>query len=221
MTQDTWNRVDEYFSGLFGHNDEVLDRVQQNSSDAGLPAISISPCQGMFLQLLAAGCKASRILELGTLGGYSGIWLARGLGDNGRLTTREFDKKHAQVARQNFELAGLGDRVTIINNDARAALAELIDQKAEPFDLVFIDADKPAYVDYLELSLQLARKGSIIVADNVVRDGEVANLESQEERVVGVRNFLKALAANNSLQTTALQTVGVKGYDGFSISMVR
>ncbi|KAF1080664.1 MAG: O-methyltransferase [Candidatus Rifleibacterium amylolyticum] len=220
MSQATWNSVDDYFNGLFSLDDSVMQQVQENCRVAGLPAISVSPCQGMFLQILAQSCRAGRILEIGTLGGYSGIWLARALADNGKLVTIEYEAKHAEVARRNFDLAGVGSGVTIINADAKPALTSLIEKSVDPFDLVFIDADKPGYVDYLALSLRLSHQGTVIVADNVVRKGEVANLETDEERVVGVRNFLKALAAEKSLRTTALQTVGVKGYDGFSISVV-
>ena len=220
MSQNTWNRVDDYFADLFGHSDDIFEQVQGNSNAAGLPAISISPCQGMFLQILARSCKAQRILEVGTLGGYSGIWLGNGLDANGELVTIEYEPKHAEVARKNFELAGLRQKVTVINNDAKAALAELIEKAVKPFDLIFIDADKQGYFDYLQLSLRLAHKGTIIVADNVVRNGEVANQNTVDDKVLGVRKFCQALADNKMLKTTALQTVGSKGYDGFSISIV-
>lgn len=220
MNQNAWSRVDEYFAGLFALNEEIFEQVQENCSAAGLPAISVAPCQGMFLQILARSCKAQRILEIGTLGGYSGIWLANGLDAEGELITIEYEPEHARVARKNFELAGLSQKVTVINDDAKAALAELIAKAVEPFDLIFIDADKPGYFDYLQLSLKLARKGTLIVADNVVRSGEVANPDTVDEKVIGVRKFCQALADNKMLKTTALQTVGNKGYDGFSISMV-
>ncbi len=221
MDQTVWSRVDDYFAGLFGLDDSTMQQVQENCRVAGLPAISVSPCQGMFLQLLARSCRAKRILEIGTLGGYSGIWLARALEADGKLVTLEFEARHAEVARNNFDMAGVGSQVEIINDDAKSALAALIVRSVEPFDLVFIDADKPGYVDYLASSLKLSHKGTVIVADNVVRKGEVANPETDEERVVGIRNFLRALADKKSLQTTALQTVGSKGYDGFSVSIVR
>ncbi|EKD82240.1 MAG: O-methyltransferase family protein [uncultured bacterium] len=220
MNQNTWSRVDDYFAGLFVHGDEIFEQVQGNCKAAGLPAISVSSCQGMFLQILVRSCKAQRVLEIGTLGGYSGIWLGYGLEDNGELVTIEYEPEHARVASKNFELAGLSQKVTVINKDAKIALAELIAMAVKPFDLIFIDADKPGYFDYLQLSLKLARKGTLIVADNVVRKGEVANPGTVDEKVIGIRKFCQALADNNTLKTTALQTVGSKGYDGFSISIV-
>jgi predicted O-methyltransferase YrrM len=220
MNQDTFKKVDDFFSGLFGLDNDVMTRILANSHAAGLPAISISPCQGMFLQLLAQGCRARRILEIGTLGGYSGTWLARGLPDHGMLVTIESEARHAAIARQNFALAGVSPRITLINQDAKTALGTLIEQKAEPFDLVFIDADKQTYVEYLRLSLELAHPGTMIIADNVVRDGEIADVAAADERVIAVRKFCQALAENPRLASTALQTVGIKGYDGFSVSRV-
>lgn len=221
MNQDTWSRVDEYFSSTFSLNDEILRQVQENCRSAGLPAISISAPQGMFLQILAAGVKAGRILEIGTLGGFSGIWMARALPANGRLVTVEYEARHAKVAQQNFELSGLAAKVKIINDSGSHALKQMIENGEPSFDLIFLDADKPGYVEYLKLALQLAHSGTIIVADNVVRKGEVANPACDEERVVGIRRYLEAAAAAPQLQSTALQTVGSKGYDGFSISIVK
>jgi predicted O-methyltransferase YrrM len=220
MHQDTIHRVDDFFAGLFGLEDDIMTRILENSRAAGLPAIGISPCQGMFLRVLAQGCRARRILEIGTLGGYSGTWLARGLPADGTLVTIECEARHAEVAKRNFELAGVSHRVSLITQDAQEALATLIAQNTAPFDLVFIDADKQAYVEYLRLSLQLARPGTMIVADNVVRDGEIANSATTDERVIAVRKFCQALAEHPRLASTALQTVGIKGYDGFSLSLV-
>lgn len=220
MDQSTFNRVDQYYVDLFALNDEIMQKIKENCEKAGLPAISISPPLGMMLQILARSIKARRILEIGTLGGYSGTWLARALPADGRLVTLEFEKKHAEVAKKNFALSGFENKVQIINDDAAAAMQTLIDQGSEKFDMIFLDADKQNYVNYLRLGLQLSRPGTLIVADNVVRKGEVANPECQDESVRGIQRFLKELADNKAVQTTALQTTGSKGYDGFSVSLV-
>lgn len=217
---EKWNEVDQYFATKFSLHDEILDKVQQNSHDADLPAISISACQGMFLQILAATRPDGRILEIGTLGGYSAICMARGLGERGRLVTVEFEPEHAKVAQNNFKLAGLEEKISLINDDAIDAMQKLIEHKVEPFDLIFLDADKQSYKKYLELALQLSRAGTLIVADNVVRRGEVANPATEDEKVLGIRSFCDSLEKKPNHRTTVLQTVGSKGYDGFSVTMV-
>ncbi len=164
--------------------------------------------------------RARRILEIGTLGGYSTIWLARALPSDGSLVTLELEPVHAEVARKNIDRAGLGTLVDIRVGPATTSLEDLIDGDTEPFDFIFIDADKEGYPKYLELSLQLSRPGTVIVADNVVRDGEVANSTSTDERVQGVRAFLEMAAANDRTEGTAIQTVGSKGYDGFALLVV-
>jgi predicted O-methyltransferase YrrM len=180
----------------------------------------VAPNQGRLLQLMARSQGARRILEIGTLGGYSTIWLGRALPPDGRLVTLEYEPKHAEVARANLARAGLENVVEIRLGRAVDTLAALVDEGTEPFDLVFIDADKPGYTDYLARSLQLTRPGSLIVADNVVRSGAVADPTSRDEMVLGIRRFLDQVAAEPRLSSTVIQTVGVKGYDGLSFSVV-
>jgi predicted O-methyltransferase YrrM len=218
-TERRWAEVDAYLAGLLVASDEALDAALADSDAAGLPSIAVAPNQGKLLHLLARAVGARRILEIGTLGGYSAIWLARALPPDGWLVTLEADPRHAGVARANLERAGLGARVEIRVGPALETLPAL--EAEEPFDLVFIDADKPGYPDYLAWSLRVSRRGTVIVADNVVRDGEVADVGSTDERVVGVRRFLELLAAEPRLDATVIQTVGVKGHDGLAIAVVK
>jgi predicted O-methyltransferase YrrM len=220
MSEKLWTDVDEYLVSLFLHSDSALEETLDRSAAADLPPISVAPNQGKFLELLARVQQSRRILEIGTLGGYSTIWLARALPSDGSLVTLELESLHAEVARKNIDEAGLGALVDIRVGPATTSLQDLIDGDAEPFDFIFIDADKEGYPKYLELSLQLSRTGTVIVADNVVRDGEVANATSTEERVKGVRGFLEMAAANDRIEGTAIQTVGSKGYDGFALLVV-
>ncbi len=220
MSETLWTNVDEYFVGLLLHPDSALQETLNQSAAAGLPPISVAPNQGKFLELLARMRQARRILEIGTLGGYSTIWLARALPRDGSLVTLELEPVHADVARKNIDRAGLGSLVEIKVGPATKSLQDLIDADAEPFDFIFIDADKEGYPKYLELSLQLSRPGTVIVADNVVRDGEVANPASTDERVQGTRAFLELAARNDRIEGTAIQTVGSKGYDGFALFVV-
>jgi predicted O-methyltransferase YrrM len=211
-----WRDVDDYFTDLLVPEDPVLADALAASKAAGLPAIQVSPTQGRLLNLLARMSGARRILELGTLGGYSTIWLARALPAGGRLVTLEADPAHADVARANLARADLADTVEVILGPAEQTLPSL----TGPFDLIFIDADKPGYPAYLRACLPLARPGTVIVADNVVRDGEVANPGSTDERVQGVRRFTELVAAEPRLSATGIQTVGTKGYDGFVLAVV-
>ena len=220
MSETLWTNVDEYFVGLFLPTDSALEETLTRSAAANLPPISVAPNQGKLLELLARMQRARRILEIGTLGGYSTIWLARALPSDGSLVTLELEPLHAEVARKNIDRAGLGALVDIRVGPATTSLQELIDGDAEPFDFIFIDADKEGYPKYLELSLHLSRPGTVIVADNVVRDGEVGNSTSRDERVQGVRAFLEMAAANDRIEGTAIQTVGSKGYDGFALLVV-
>jgi predicted O-methyltransferase YrrM len=220
MSENQWTNVDEYFVGLFLPTDTALDAAVTRSADADLPAIAVAPNQGKLLQLLATVQGARRILEVGTLGGYSTIWLARALPDDGELVTLELEPRHAAVARENLDSAGFGDMVEIRIGPAATSLQELVNERGEPFDFIFIDANKDGYPKYLELSLQLSRPGTVIVADNVVRGGEVINASSTDELVQGVRRFLEMAAANGRIEGTAIQTVGSKGYDGFAILVV-
>ena len=220
MTYEQWTSVDQYISRLFDLDDAILQQALVDSEAAGLPSIAVSPPQGMLLMLLGRAVAARNILEIGTLGGYSAIWLARGLAENGRLITLEYSPLHAEVARANIDRAGLTDRVEVRVGPAQSTLPQLAAENPEPFDLIFIDADKPGYVEYLQWSLRLSRPGTLIIADNVVRDGRVIDPDDQEANVEGVRQFNQALAAESRVSATILQTVGSKGYDGLAISVV-
>jgi predicted O-methyltransferase YrrM len=220
MTENSWSDVDQYLVSLLAPSDEALDKALSDSNDAGLPQIAVAPNQGKFLQLLATMQKAKRILEIGTLGGYSTIWLARSLPSDGKLVSLELEARHADVARKNLERAGLSSRVEIRVGTATGSLHEMIADGITPFDFIFIDADKESYPVYLELSLQLSRPGTVIVADNVVRSGEVANAASTDARVQGVQTFLERAGAESRIDGTAVQTVGSKGHDGFALFIV-
>jgi predicted O-methyltransferase YrrM len=221
MSEERWTQVDEYLVGLLVPADSSLDEALAASNAAGLPPINVAPNQGKLLELLATMQRARRILEIGTLGGYSTIWLARALPDDGTLISLELETKHADVARANLERAGVGDLVDVQVGPAVETLRDLIAAHTEPFDFIFIDADKESYPEYLDLSLRLARSGTVIVADNVVRDGEVVNESSADERVVAVRRFLELVGSDERLESTAVQTVGTKGYDGFALLIVK
>jgi predicted O-methyltransferase YrrM len=215
-----WTDVDEYFSALFVPQDEALLAALASSVEAGLPPINVAPNQGKFLQLLVRISGAQRILEIGTLGGYSTIWMARALPARGTLITLELDPTHANVARQNFKHAGVDDIVQLREGAALDSLRQLVNEKVTPFDFIFIDADKANIPEYFALSLQLSRIGTTIVVDNVVRDGEVANSASTDINVIGVREFSEMAAREHRVSVTALQTVGSKGYDGFALMRV-
>ncbi|MFD4633809.1 O-methyltransferase [Streptomyces sp. NPDC058284] len=223
MNQQQWNSVDAYFTDLLAPADDALTATLRDSDAAGLPRINVAPNQGKLLHLLAQLQGARRILEIGTLGGYSTIWLARALPADGRLITLEYSPEHAGVARANLARAGL-DKITEVRvGPALDSLAELGAEHAtnpEPFDLVFIDADKANNRHYLEWSLKLTRPGSLIVLDNVVRSGTVADASSTDPGVRGTRAALELIAEHPKLSGTAVQTVGVKGYDGFALARV-
>lgn len=220
MTIDLWTNVDRFFEASLLDNDPILDEVLKRSTRAGLPPYNVSPCQGQLLQIFATMIKAKRILEIGTLGGYSTIWLARSIPKDGQVVTIEIDDYHAQIAEQNLKLADVFDRVDVLCGDARAILERLIDEGTEYFDLIFIDADKSSNSTYLELSLQLSHRGTVIICDNVVREGAVADEQSTDADVVGVQTFCRQLKQRDIL-SSAVQTVGMKGYDGFTISIVQ
>lgn len=217
--RDQWRAVDDYLVGLFVTDDAALQMAREAGSRGDVPAIEVSPTLGAFLGLLARMTRAKRVLELGTLAGYSGVWLARGIGADGRLVTCEFDPKHADIAAATFARAGLTDRVEIRTGAAMDTLDTMIAQDEKPFDLVFIDADKHNYPDYLARVLRLSRPGTVIVADNVVRRGAIVDAGSDDPSVAGIRSYLQAAAAPG-LVTTCLQTVGGKGWDGLSITVV-
>lgn len=215
-----WTAVDEYAAKLLLPPDSLLEEVLRVSEAAGLPKINVSACQGKQLQLLAQFGCARRILEIGTLGGYSTIWLARALPADGRLVSLELEPSYAKIARANVEQAGFGALVEIREGPALDSLSRLVEEHSEPFDFIFIDADKPGYPQYFDWSLRLSRKGTMIVADNVVREGAVVDGGSGDENVQGVRRFLELVAGEPSVSATVIQTVGSKGYDGFAVVMV-
>ncbi len=216
--ESQWSAVDRYLSKTLLPPDPTLDAVLAANAAAGLPSIDVSPTQGQMLNLFAQLCHARRILEIGTLGGYSTICLARALPPGGRLITLEFDPRHAQVAQQNIQDAGLADRVEIRVGPALKSLAALNSESL--FDLIFIDADKPNNAAYLACALKLSHPGTLIVADNVIRDGEIANPCSQDPAVQGTQAMFTLMANTPNLTATALQTVGSKGYDGFALALV-
>lgn len=216
MPQEQWTAVDRYLTGVFVPSDPALDAALEASATAGLPPIQVSPNQGKFLHLLARAMGARTILEIGTLGGYSAIWLARALPPGGRLITLEADPRHAEVARANLARAGLANIVELRVGRALETLPEL----AGPFDLIFIDADKPSNSDYFTWALKLSRQGSLIVIDNVIREGAVIDAASADPNVQGVRRLNELLAAEPRVSATAIQTVGSKGYDGFTMALV-
>jgi predicted O-methyltransferase YrrM len=219
--KNIFEAVDHYIDDLFAAHDAALEAVLQSTVKAGLPQIQISPGQGKFIYLLAKIARAQRILELGTLAGYSTIWLARALPSDGKLVSLEFDPKHAAVARANVEQAGLGDRVEILEGAALDTLPKLQTRGEAPFDVVFIDADKGNYLAYLEWSLRLTHPGSLILADNVVREGAVLDENSRDGMVRGVRAFNTALASDPRVEAIVLQQVGIKGHDGLAMALVR
>jgi predicted O-methyltransferase YrrM len=220
MSQEQWTAVDSYFSDALVPSDAALDATLKSSADGGLPSINVAPNQGKLLHLLAKIKNAKRILEIGTLGGYSTIWLARALPADGALISLESNPDYANLARKNIELAGLSKVVSVVVGTAVQSLERLIEAETESFDLVFIDADKESNPAYLELSLRLSRPGTVIIGDNVVRKGRVVDPDNHDPDVVGVRKYFELAGANPRLDTTAVQTVGSKGWDGFSITVV-
>ncbi len=220
MTQEQWTRVDSYFDELFAPPDAALDAALKATSEAGMPLINVAPNQGKLLHLLARLVGARSVLEIGTLGGYSAIWLARALPPEGRLLTLEVNPAHADIARANIARAGLAEQVEVRLGSALITLPQLVEQGAGPFDLVFIDADKASTPDYLSWTLRLTKPGSLIIIDNVVRNGAVSDPDSANADVQGIRRALAMVAQEPRLDAAAFQTVGVKGYDGMAIALV-
>ena len=220
MNQEQWTAVEGYFTDLLIANDLVLEAALSDAAAAGLPPYSVSPCEGKLLMLLARLQQARHILEIGTLAGYSTIWLARALSSDGRLITLELEENHAAVARTNIARAGFENLVDIRVGPAIDTLQRLATNGDGPFDVVFIDADKQNNLAYFEWSLKLSRPGSLIITDNVVRGGAVIDASSQDPTIQGVRAFTESLAADSRVSATVIQTVGSKGYDGFAIAMV-
>jgi predicted O-methyltransferase YrrM len=215
-----WNEVDAYFSTLLSPEDDALAAALRDSDAAGLPHINVTPNQGKLLHLLVQIQGARRILEFGTLGGYSTIWLARALPEDGRLISFEYEARHAEVARRNLDRAGLAPLVDVRVGPALESLPKLTDENPEPFDFVFIDADKANNRHYVEWALKLTRPGALIVVDNVVRGGRVTDADSGDPDVEGTRAALELIASHPRLSGTAVQTVGSKGYDGFALARV-
>jgi predicted O-methyltransferase YrrM len=218
--RDTWTSVDGYIAERLLGDDAVLSSTLRAADEADLPAIAVSAAQGRLLTLLAEVQQAERILEIGTLGGYSTICLARALPRHGRLTTLEIDARHAQVARQNVDRADLGHLVDIVVGPAIESLQRISDDGVEPFDVFFIDADKEHNADYFAWAVRLSRPGSLIIVDNVVRDGKVVDAGSADTAVVGTRRLFDLVASEPAISATAIQTVGDKGYDGFLLAVV-
>ena len=220
MDNELFAAVDAYISNLVAPEDDVLLAVQQSARAAGLPDISVSPSEGKFLHVLALLCNAKRILEIGTLAGYSAIWMARALPRDGKLVTIEFDPAHADEARANFTRAGLQDRISLRVGKALEVLPRLQEEGEPPFDMIFIDADKPGNPEYFSWALKLSRRGSVIIVDNVVRDGAVADAASRDPSMLGVRRLNELIASEPRVSATAIQTVGSKGYDGFALILL-
>lgn len=218
--QEEWIAVDHYIEEMFVPPDPALEAALKASADAGLPSIQVSAAQGKLLHVLAQCMGARRILEIGTLGGYSTIWLARALPAGGHLITLEANPKHAEVARSNIALAGLADVVELRLGPAQETLPQLAKENLGPFDLIFIDADKPGYPQYFAWALKLSRRGTLIIADNVVRKGAVADPKSDDANVQGIRRFNEAVRSEPRVSATAIQTVGSKGYDGLAMAVV-
>ena len=220
MTQSQWTAVEQYITGLLVPADPALEAALAAAATAGLPAISVSPNEGKLLHLIARIRGARHILEIGTLAGYSTIWLARALAPGGRLITLEFDPKHAAIARVNIAHAGLADVVDVRVGRALDTLPLIASEHPEPFDLVFIDADKQSNADYFAWALKLTRRGSVIIVDNVIRNGAVIDAANGDASIRGVRRFNEMLAAEPRVSATEIQTVGSKGYDGFALAVV-
>ena len=218
--QELWTQVDRYFGDLLAPSDAKLDAALKANREAGLPSIDVSRLQGKFLELLVRISGARRILEIGTLGGYSTIWMARALPEGGHIITLEADPHHAEIARANLINAGVLNRVDLRLGRAIENLPALEASAAGPFDLIFIDADKPSNPEYLQWAMKLSRPGTVIVTDNVVREGKVVDLKSDDKDVQGTRRFAELVAAEPRLSATVLQTVGSKGYDGFALAVV-
>lgn len=215
-----WNDVDDYFSTKLHSTDPIMDSILKANSEANLPAIDVAPNQGKLLYLLAKLKGAKNILEIGTLGGYSSVWLGRALPDDGRLITLEFDSKHAKVAEDNIRNSGLENKIEVIVGPALDSLPTLKDKGFSSFDFIFIDADKPNNPHYLKWALEYSKPGTVIIGDNVVRSGKVIDDNSEDLNIQGVRQFIDLLSEESRIDSTAIQTVGSKGYDGFVLGIV-
>jgi len=218
--QETWAAVDRYFGERLAPHDEALAASIESNHAAGLPSIDVPALMGKFLALMVRISGARDVLEIGTLGGYSTIWLARALPEGGRVITLEIDPRHAEIARKNLERAGVRERVEITIGPAIDAMRALYERAAPAFDLIFIDADKKSIPEYLDWSMKLSRPGTVIIVDNVVRDGKVLDPHSDDDDIQGVRRMTELMASNPRLSATAIPTVGARGYDGFAMAVV-
>ncbi|MFD3448899.1 O-methyltransferase [Microbacteriaceae bacterium 4G12] len=216
-----WNDVDLYFNAKLQAPDSVMDSILKTNSEANLPAIDVAPNQGKLLYLLAKLKGAKNILEIGTLGGYSSVWLGRALPEDGRLVTLEFDSRHAKVAEENIEKAGLKNKIEVFVGPALETLPTLKEKGFASFDFIFIDADKQNNPHYLKWALEFSRSGTVIICDNVVRNGHVIDAESEDLNIQGIRQFIDLLSEEPRIDSTAIQTVGSKGYDGFVLGIVK
>jgi predicted O-methyltransferase YrrM len=217
MNEKTWKEVDQYFTAKLHKKDQLMNEVMKANEEAQMPSIDVSPSQGKMLHMLVKMKGAKRILEIGTLGGYSSIWMARALPENGSLITLEYSEKHAEVARGNIRKAGLENKVKILTG---AALDTLPSLKGQKFDFIFIDADKKNNPHYIKWAIELSEPGTVIITDNVVRGGRVIDAKSPDENIKGVRTFIDILSDSELIDSTAIQIVGTKGYDGFVIGIV-
>ena len=218
--KETWKQVDQYFTDAVIAPGDRFNAAMEANRKADLPPIDVTALQGKFLEIMVRATGARRVLEIGTLGGYSTLWLASALPENGVVVTLELEPRHAEIAMHNLKTAGLANQVDLRVGPAAETLKALAQEHTAPFDFIFIDADKASYPEYLQWSIKLSRPGTLIVADNVVRDGKVVDPESPDPHIQGVRRFTELVAAEPRLSTTVLQTVGTKGYDGFAISVV-
>lgn len=220
MIEELFGAVEQYIEERFATEDEILQDVRRRSTEKGLPEIQITPVQGKQLQLLARAANAERVLELGTLGGYSAIWLARALPSTGKLITFELSVDHAEVARENISNAALETVVEVRNSSAMEGLRALIDTDTKPFDLIFMDCDKALYLQYFQYALRLSRPGTLIIADNVVREGKILEPDHPELEVEGVQRLMEYLSTSREVDATVLQQVGRKGHDGMLLALV-
>ena len=216
-----WTNNDRYLIDHLAAEDDALKNALAVSRANNLPEWEVSATQGKFLYILAKMRGAKRILEIGSLGGYSTIWLVRAIPDNGVVVSLEYDESYAEVARKNIEYAKLSHKVKIVKGAAIDSMNKMIAEEEEPFDMIFIDADKPNNPNYLKLSMSLSKSGTVIFGDNVIRDGQLCNADSTDDRVTGVRKFIEDMGISDKLESSAIQTVGNKGYDGFTISIVK
>lgn len=221
MNTEIFSAVDNYISNLLAQEDSALTDSIKSLDEEGLPQHSVSANQGKFLQVMMMACNAKKVLELGTLGGYSTIWIAKALPENGKVISIEVDKHHSDVAQKNIDKAGLSEKVDLRVGKALDILPQIISENKEPFDMIFIDADKPPYTEYFEYALKLSRKGTIIICDNVIREGKILDKNSVDEKVQGVQRFNEMLGKNKEVTAIILQTVGVKEYDGMAIAVVK